>query len=398
MRTVAFIPVRGGSKSIPKKNIKYLAGRPLLHWTLEAALDAQCIDVVYVSSDSDAILEVARAFGDERVLPVQRPAEWATDTASTEDALLDFAQKFEFDRVVLIQATSPLTSAADIDGAMQKMNEQKADSLVTVTHEHRFRWKKDSAGGVLADNYDPRARPRRQDWEGELIENGAFYITSRDGLLRSSCRLNGQVAYWKMPVHTAFEIDTPDDWEILGTLVTARKGQVHDKIGPFKLLVTDVDGVLTDAGMYYGPEGEALKKFNTRDGMGTAIWRESGRDIAIVTGEDSLAVARRAEKLKIEELHLGVKDKLPLVRHLANARGISMQEVAYMGDDLNDLEVMQEVGFAACPADAHSRIRGISRLVTQKKGGEGCLREVVDWLLAHLGQTSEVTAAKAADT
>jgi N-acylneuraminate cytidylyltransferase len=203
-----------------------------------------------------------------------------------------------------------------------------------------------------------------------------------------------------MPVHTAFEIDTPDDWEILATLVAAKKGQIHEKIGPFKLLVTDVDGVLTDAGMYYGPEGEALKKFNTRDGMGTAIWRESGRDIAIVTSENSQAVARRAEKLKIEELHLGVKDKLPLVRRLAETRGISMKEVAYMGDDLNDLEVMQQVGFAACPADAHPRIRGVSRLVTQAKGGEGCLRELVDWLLTELGRddASHVAAAKAADT
>lgn len=399
MRTVAFIPVRGGSKSIPKKNIKQLAGRPLLHWTLEAALDAQCIDAVYVSSDSDAILEVARALGDERVLPVQRPAEWATDTASTEDALLDFARKFEFDRVVLLQATSPLTSAADIDGAMQKMNEQGADSLVTVTHEHRFRWKEDAAGLVRAENYDPLTRPRRQDWDGELVENGSFYITSRDGLLKSSCRLNGQVAYWKMSVHTAFEIDTPDDWEILATLVAAKKWQIQDKFCPFKLLVTDVDGVLTDAGMYYGPEGEALKKFNTRDGMGTAIWRESGRDIAIVTSENSQAVARRAEKLKIQELHLGVKDKLPLVRRLAEARGISLQEVAYIGDDLNDWEVMQQVGFAACPRDAHPTIRGISRLVTQAKGGEGCLRELVDWLLAKLGNDdgSPVAAAKAAD-
>src|SRR5690606_13215535 len=163
-------------------------------------------------------------------------------------------------------------------------------------------------------------------------------------------RLNGKIACWKMPVHTAFEIDTPDDWEVLAGLVAAKRGPSFPDLPPIKLLVTDVDGVLTDAGMYYGSEGEAFKKFNTRDGMGTAIWRESGRDIAIVTGEDSLAVARRAEKLKIEELHLGIKDKLPLVRHLANARGISMQEVAYMGDDLNDLEVMQEVGFAACPA------------------------------------------------
>lgn len=399
MRTVAFIPVRGGSKSIPGKNIKLLAGRPLLEWTIEAATQAVGVECVYVSSDSQDILEVARKFGDASVVPLERSPQLATDMASTDDTLLDFARKFEFDRVVLIQATSPLTTAADIEGALRSMDEQGLESLLSVTHEHRFRWKR--VGDVLVEpeNYRPEARPRRQDWDGELVENGAFYITSRGGLLRSSCRLNGKVGFWTMSIHSAFEIDTPDDWEVLATLVASRRIITPGPLPGLRLLVTDVDGVLTDAGMYYGPEGEALKKFNTRDGMGTALWRASGREIAIVTGENSPAVARRAEKLHISEVHLGVKNKLPLVAKLAESRGLELAQVAYIGDDLNDLEVMRLVGFCACPADAHPRIQAVSHLVARTLGGSGCVREIIEWLLSRLDSAGglDLEVAKGAD-
>ena len=222
MKTIAFIPARGGSKSIPRKNIRPLGGRPLLHWSMQAAEDCPDIDRVYVSSDSAQILECARSFPGNKTEAVVRPAKLATDTATTESALLHFAQETEFDRVVLLQATSPLTTAADIGGALKTMDALHADSLLSVTHEHRFRWRLDGAF-VRAENYDPQLRPRRQDWGGELIENGAFYVSGRSGLLATGCRLNGKVAHWVMPGRTAVEIDRPEDWEILESFV--RTGQ-----------------------------------------------------------------------------------------------------------------------------------------------------------------------------
>ncbi len=387
MNTVAFIPVRGGSKSIPGKNIRPLGGRPLLHWTLQAAVDCPEIDRVYVASDSEEIRACARAFGDERVIAIDRPPETATDTASTESAMLHFAAGHSFDTVVLIQATSPLTTSSDLSGAIAQLRKTNSDSLVTVTHEHRFRWSDQGDGTAVAANYDPGQRPRRQDWSGELVENGAFYICSREGLLKSKSRLHGQVAYWKMPGHTAVEIDTPDDWEILEALVHGRAGPGAEKgggaVANIRLLITDVDGVLTDAGMYYGPDGDLLKKFNTRDGMGVQLWRESGREIAIVTGESSNIVLKRAEKLKITRVELGASDKLFVVTKLLAELGLSFDQVAYIGDDLNDLEVMKRVGLAACPRDAHAQIRAISHRICEAKGGEGCLREFVESLLSR---------------
>lgn len=383
MKTIAFIPVRGGSKSIPKKNIKLLAGRPLLHFTLSAAVSTPEIDEVYVSSDSEEILASARAFGHRKVKCVHRPAEFATDTASTESAMLDFAKDVSFERIVLIQATSPLTQATDLEGALKLLEEMGADSLLSGTHEFRFRWERQSDGFAVPKNYDPQKRPRRQDWQGELVENGAFYITSREALLRTGCRISGKTVFWPMPSSTAFEIDTPDDWVVLEALTT--RDPVPDPIpspGQIKLLITDVDGVLTDGGMYYDRNGDALKKFNTRDGMGISLFRSSGGVVAIVTGEHSPAVVKRAEKLNIDECHLGVQDKLPVVRRLAEKYSLKAQEIAYIGDDINDLSAMSFCGFVACPVDAHPRVQAVANVVCKARGGAGCVREFVDILLS----------------
>ena len=381
MRTVALIPVRGGSKGIPGKNIKLLGGRPLLHWTLEAACQATGIDAVFVSSDSEEILRSAVAFGHPKVQTLVRPAELATDGASTEAAMLHFANQVEFERMLLIQATSPLTRQEELDEALRYFDASGADSLLSVTHEHRFLWRKVGQHFVEPQNYQPAFRPRRQDWSGELVENGAFYICSRRGLLESGCRLHGKTTYFVMRGHTAVEIDTADDWEILESLIARHRSQRRSPPRDIRLLVTDVDGVLTDAGMYYGPDGEALKKFSTRDGMGSQHWREAGRTLAIITGENSPAVAKRAEKLQIEHVYLGVKDKLSVLMTLSEKLGVTLDQVAYIGDDVNDLAAMGVVGFVACPADAHPRVLAVAHKVCKATGGSGCLRELIDYLL-----------------
>lgn len=218
MKTVALIPVRGGSKSIPGKNIKPLAGKPLLHWTLGAAAHCEAINEVYVSSDSAEIRACALALGHSKVRVLDRAEALATDTASTEAVMLDFANRVPFERLVLIQATSPLTRAHDLQAALAHFERVGADSLLTVTKEHRFRWQLDGAF-VRPQNYDPRHRPRRQEWDGELVENGAFYICGRQGLLESKSRLHGRIAHWQMSPKTAVEIDTPEDWAILEALM-----------------------------------------------------------------------------------------------------------------------------------------------------------------------------------
>ncbi len=215
--TVALIPLRGGSKSIPKKNIKPLCGKPLSAWVLEAAAGSRQIDAVYISTDSVEIADVVRKL-DLCVRVIIRPAEFATDEASTESVMLHFMTQVEFNMLVTIQATSPLLKSSDLDEAISQFQEQRLDSMLSAVQSKRFFWNKDAT----PINYDPLHRPRRQDFAGTLMENGAFYITKREILERSRCRLGGRIGIFEMDESTAVEIDEPDDWQRVERLIIRR--------------------------------------------------------------------------------------------------------------------------------------------------------------------------------
>jgi len=148
-----------------------------------------------------------------------------------------------------------------------------------------------------------------------------------------------------------------------------------------RLFATDVDGVLTDAGMYYSESGEEMKKFNTRDGMGIKLLQRAGIITAIVTQERTKLVARRGEKLMIPEVHQGVMDKLALVREMTARHGLSLNQVAYIGDDVNDVATLKAVGFSATPADGMPQAVAAVDYVCVKKGGEGAVREIIEMIL-----------------
>lgn len=148
-----------------------------------------------------------------------------------------------------------------------------------------------------------------------------------------------------------------------------------------KVFLTDVDGVMTDAGMYYSTSGEEMKKFNTHDGMGMVLLRESGIKTGILTTENTTIVSRRAEKLKVDYLYQGVGfgGKLRAAQEICEKEGITLQEVAYIGDDINCLELLSAVGLAACPANATKRVKAIPGIIQlSKNGGDGAIREFID--------------------
>jgi 3-deoxy-D-manno-octulosonate 8-phosphate phosphatase (KDO 8-P phosphatase) len=157
---------------------------------------------------------------------------------------------------------------------------------------------------------------------------------------------------------------------------------VSDRARRVRLLCVDVDGVLTDAGMYYGPDGEVLKKFNTRDGMGLARVREAGVAVAIISGEDSAIVHARATKLKIDDVFSGAADKRLALDQLCARHGLGIDEVAFIGDDLNDLPALECVGLACAVADAAEPVKAVAHYVTERRGGDGAVREVCELLIA----------------
>ncbi len=152
-----------------------------------------------------------------------------------------------------------------------------------------------------------------------------------------------------------------------------------------RLVALDVDGVLTDGGMYYGEMGEELKKFQTRDGMGIKLLQTDGIITAIITMENTKIVKRRAKKLGIPEVHQGIHDKLTVLRDLVLKYDLSLDEVAYMGDDVNDLGALRAVGFAGAPADCMDPVRRVVHYLCRHKGGEGAVREVADLILSARG-------------
>ncbi len=214
---IAVMPLRGGSKSIPGKNIKSLAGKPLCAWSLEAAFASGIFDRLIVSTDSKEIANVVRSLG----IPldvIMRPTEFATDTATTESVMMHAASQLTFDVMATIQATSPLTRAEDFVAAYEIFKREAADSLLTCVRTKRFFW---SNEGVPM-NYDPLKRPMRQQFQGTLMENGAFYFTKRQILEKYKCRLGGKISIYEFPEDMAIEIDEPADWEHVERIITGR--------------------------------------------------------------------------------------------------------------------------------------------------------------------------------
>ena len=384
MKVLAFIPVRGGSKSIPLKNIKPLCGKPLVCWNIEALEACQQVDEVVVATDSDAIWETVEQRHYSKVTLYRRSAENACDTASTESVMLEYIQHAQLsdDTVfMLVQATSPLTQTTHFTEALQLYAQAQFDSIVTCVRNYRFFWNADGT----SMNYDYRNRPRRQNFDGMLMENGAFYINTVGNILTSGNRLSGHIGIYEMPEYTATEIDEPDDWTVLESIMRRRglASATSPKVS-IQLFLTDIDGTLTDGGMYYSEKGDELKKFNTRDGMGLSLLRKAGIKTGIITSEDRQLNQRRADKLKVDYLvqdthHEG---KLAAAQNIARQMGITLNEVAYIGDDINCIELLSQVGLAACPADASDKVKAISGIhVMKKRGGEGCVREFIDTII-----------------
>ena len=153
-----------------------------------------------------------------------------------------------------------------------------------------------------------------------------------------------------------------------------------------RLFVTDVDGTLTDGGMYYTANGEYMKLFNTRDGMGLSMLREAGIEVCMMTSENSEIVLRRAEKLGVTRVYLGVPDKLAQLTALCQELDLPLTHVAYVGDDVNDLDVIRNVGLAFAVADADSRILEAANVRLSKRGGGGAVREAAEWVLERAHQ------------
>lgn len=221
MRVLAIIPARGGSRGVPGKNIRDLAGKPLIVWSIEHALGSRYVTDTVVSTDCPRIAEIARKAG--ALVPFLRPADLASDSAATEPAMLHALTEMErihprYDVVALLQPTSPLRAPDMTDRALARLDAEGADSLLSVTESHAFFWRQDPVRAL----YDYARRPRRQDIapaDRSWRETGSLYLTRRDLLVESGNRLGGRITLFETPEEESFEIDTLADFHLLASLM-----------------------------------------------------------------------------------------------------------------------------------------------------------------------------------
>lgn len=223
-RTLAIIAARGGSKGVPQKNLIELCGQPLLAWSVLQGKNAAGVTEVAVSSDSDRILDVATRFG---AIAVRRPDDLSSDSATSESAWLHALDALErsgaatFDRIVALQATSPIRESSDIDAALEQFERESLDSLLTVAEvEDFFNWRIGADGVAESINYDWRNRRRRQDIEQRYLENGSFYVFRPDLLRATGNRLGGRIGLFEMGRHKMFQIDRPEDIQLCRAIMT----------------------------------------------------------------------------------------------------------------------------------------------------------------------------------
>jgi len=216
---VAIILARGGSKGIPKKNLRLFGNAPLVDWCLNAALKSKKITTVILSSDSEEILERGENLGCEIH---HRSPKHAQDTTSSEESMLAVISEHPMaqsaDILILVQPTSPLTEAEDFDLALDLFENEGFDSLATGTLDHSFMWQVDEKGNAKP-NYNPQSRPRRQEMKNSRKENGAFYITKKQIWEEHKCRLGGKIGFYTMKPIQSLEIDSELDWTLLEELI-----------------------------------------------------------------------------------------------------------------------------------------------------------------------------------
>jgi len=404
----AVIPARGGSKGIPGKNLRPLLGRPLLIWTIEAALAARRISRVAVSSDDAEILSVAAAAGAEIV---ERPASLSGDAATSESALLHTLDVLrersgaDPETLAFLQCTSPLTAAEDIDGTLASLDREEADSAVAVVPFHHFLWRRTRPDehepgadcGAAGINHDPSVRLRRQDKEAQFLEAGAVYAFRTAGFREAGHRFFGKTALYEMPAARCWEIDDPTDLLVAEALLKARDGGVSSDWAapakgrttdprrellpdPVSAVIFDFDGTLTDNRVWVDQDGRESAACDRGDGWGIAALRKAGVPVLVCSTEVVPIVAARCRKLNVPCVH-GLEGKESALRDWFAEEGLDPAGAVFLGNDVNDLGCFELVGCPVAVADAHPIAARAARFVTRSAGGRGAARELCDLIL-----------------
>lgn len=395
MNILSVIPARGGSKGIPRKNVRLLNGKPLIAHTIEQALKTPSVNRVVISTDDAEIGAVSQKYGAE---VVWRPAEISGDFASSEAALLHVLEYLEQnegycpDLTVFLQCTAPLTLAEDIESTIRALLREHADTALAVVPFHYFIWRENGTGDAVGINHDKKRRLLRQQREPEYLEAGAVYVMNTALFRETKHRFFGKTALYVMPADRRLEIDDPVDFRVAEVLLRERQQQERINMLPNSIaaVVFDFDGVFTDNGVIVFEDGTEAVVCNRGDGMGIAQLKRLGMPVLVLSTEKNPVVMRRCEKLGIECLH-GLSDKAAALTNWASQQQIELSQVVYVGNDINDLACMQLVACSVIVNDAHPAVQSAARIVLDSDGGKGAVRETIDLITTKLETRTNAT-------
>jgi N-acylneuraminate cytidylyltransferase len=400
---LALIPARGGSKGIPRKNIRDFAGYPLIAWSIAAGLQAKSVSRVIISTNDEDIASIAREYGAE--VPFRRPHELAQDRTADlptfEHALkwLEDIEGYKPDYIVQLRPTSPIRPTDLVDGAIKILVENPdADSVRGVVPAGQNPYKMWRFNGYDKPMYpllefegikEPYNAPRQ-------ILPQTFWQTGHIDAIRTTTitrknSLTGDIVYPLVidPRYTV-DIDTPADWEKYEALVyqssldmVTPDGRVRRRMpDQIDLILLDFDGVVTDNRVWTDQDGRESVAAYRSDSILIKDLREKGVDVMILSSEPNSVVTARAKKMEVEAIHgIGLQDKGRVMREVLEKKSIKAENVIFVGNDVNDLPCFEIAGWSVAVADAFPEVRQAADFVLNKSGGRGAVRELCELIL-----------------
>ena len=370
MSTVAIIPARGGSKGIKDKNLQEVGGVSLVGRAIRSAKFAQKIEEVFVSTDSTLIANEARRWGAKIIF---RPSDISTDESSSESAIEHaLGQIGRVGVVVFIQCTSPFIKSAKLDLAVELVELGKYDSVFSAVEDHGFRWQ-EQGDGVEPMGHNIEKRPRRQELPKRFLETGAFYVFRSKGFIEVGSRFHGRVGPVTVEKVSNVDVDDLDDLNRAEVISKIFTNEITQKV--INGVVLDFDGVQTDDFVWIDQDGRETVRVSRSDGHGISIMKKAGIEVLILSTETNPVVAARAKKLGVEVI-FGQESKSNSLVEWANQKELPLEEVAYLGNETNDIDSMNLVGLPVAVADANPSVIESASMVLMSKGGEKAVREL----------------------
>ena len=403
---VAIVQARGGSKGIPGKNIRPLAGIPLIAYSIAAGLQSKYVDRVIMSTDDEQIAEVARAWGAE--VPFMRPAEYATDAAVDLDLFvhaltwLEENEQYKPEIVVQLRPTSPLRPPDCVDRAIERLLSDPAATSargVVPSGENPYKmWRVGDEGSPMKPLLDegfvePYNMPR-QKLPPTYWQTGHIDALRRATILKQRSMSGDRILPLVIDLRYTIDIDNLQDWAQAEWLIErldvpfVKPGKVQstsvtERLRNVRLLVLDFDGVLTDNRVWVSEDGKEWVAANRSDGYGIGLLLARGIEVTVLSREANPVVEARCRKLGIQHIQ-NISDKVPVLKSIVEKRGLRMDQVIYVGNDVNDLGCMEAVGLAVAVADAYPEVMAQADLILTHAGGYGAVRELCDKITEKL--------------